>query len=148
MSLRDFGRPLAAADVARARVERHEVAGADFELFERDRVVPGDRERCAVAAERHDPLSPSLHAEDQLQPVHAVVIVGARFDLDFLERRHLSIAGRTDDVDFGRTIVQHAHEVLRVVSVLEAVGVGQTHAIGIVRRHDKIAGEASRQASR
>ena len=94
--------------------------------------MPGHRQRGAVAAKRHDALASALDAVHQLESLHAVVIVCARLDFHFLERRDLAIAGRPDDPDVGRAVVEHAHEVLGVLEILEAVGIGQPHAIPVV----------------
>jgi hypothetical protein len=103
--------------------------------------MPADRERCAVAAERHDPLSPPLHAVDQLQPVDAVVIVGARFDLPLpraaspVDRRPAGRCGlRADDRRArGRKYSDRRRSCDRRCR--------SDAAIGIVRRHDQITGE-------
>ena len=51
----------------------------------------------------------------------AVVVVGARFDRHFFERRHMLVAGRPQDADIGRPIVHRPNEILGVARALEAV---------------------------
>ena len=127
-----FGRPLAAAHVARPRVEAHEVARLDVEVLEIHRVPAGDRQP-AAAAQRHGLLAAATHADDQLEPIEPVVVVGARFDGHLFERRDALVAGRTDDAHVGRTVVETADEVLGILGVFEAIGVAQAHAIcGVV----------------
>ena len=70
-----------------------------------------------------------------------MIVVCAGLDLDLLERGHLPIARGPDDPHVGRTVVQHAHEVFGIVGVLQAIGVGQLDAIGVVGGDHQIAGE-------
>ena len=100
-----LGRPLAAADVARAGVVGDEVAGLTPSSSSEIGVPAVDGERRAVAARSGTTRLACRRAPiHQLEPVDAVVVVGARLDVDFLERRDLpSPAGRTMRTSGGRS---------------------------------------------
>ena len=117
MSLRDSDERLAAADVARPRVVGDEVAGRDVEVLEEERVPAVGRQAVARARQRHDHFVARRASAARGRARHAEVVVGARLDQHFLERRHLAVAGRPQDADVGRPIEQRADEVLGVAGV-------------------------------
>ena len=130
-----LGGALAATDVSRAGVIAHEVARRDVEILEVHGVASTHRRRLAVAAERHHLLGPAADGVNEFERLHAVVVLGTRFERDFLESRRAAIARRSDDADVGRTVVHDSHEVLGVLAIADRIRIGQGDAIRAVTRH-------------
>ena len=89
-----------------------------------------------AAGRRTAPPSPSRPAtwNTSSSDRHAVVVVGARLDHHFFERRDLLVAAGPQDAHVGRAIVQHADEVFGVALVRQAVDVVERDAIRTVLR--------------
>ncbi len=130
-----FRRRLAAADIARAHVIGHEIAGRDLEVLEVDHVPAVGGEPEARAGERHDDLGLAGFLQHQVEAADAEVVVGAGLDQHFFERCDLAIAGRPDHAHVGRTVEQRADEVLGVVGGFDAVVLDQHHAVGAIGQH-------------
>ena len=123
----------AARDVARPGVIGDDVARLHFEIFGGEQVRPDARDGGpGEARERHRLRGTAADGVDQLELRDPVVVVCARLDRDFLERRDSLIAVRPHDVHRRRTIVHHANEVLDVADRREAVAIRQPHTIGVV----------------
>ncbi len=99
----------------------------------RDRAV---RPRAAESATTFS--LPAVGLDHELERSHTVVVIGARLDHHFLERRHLLVAGRPQNAHVGRAIVQHADEVLGVAVVRQAVDVVERDAIRAVLGHRQV----------
>ena len=128
-----LARRLRPRDVARPGVIGNDVARLHFEIFGGEQVRPDARDGGpGEARERHRLRGTAADGVDQLELRDPVVVVCARFDRDFLERRDPLIAVRPHDVHRRRTIVHHANEVLDVAGRREAVAIRQPHAIGVV----------------
>ena len=58
-----------------------------------------------------------LHRVDEIEAVDAVVVLGLRLDVDFLEPRHRRSVAGSQDAHVGRPILEHADEVLGVAGL-------------------------------
>ena len=127
----------AATHIRRARVIRDDVTRLDVEIFQEHRMRP-HHHRLALSADGEDFLFSARRLDHQLQRSHAVVVVGARLDRHFLERRNFLIAGRPQDADVGRPIGQHPDEIFSVAVVRQAVHVIERDPVRPVLRDDEV----------
>jgi hypothetical protein len=127
-----FGRSPAARHVAGACEVGYEVSRLNAEVLHEHRVEAVRGQSAFRSPERDHLLLAAGTLKYEIERRDAVVVVSARLDLHFLERRHLFVARRPQDAHIRRTIVERADEVLRLSGIFQTVDVGQRHAIGTV----------------
>src|SRR5260221_6570661 len=126
-------------NVPRPRVVDDDVAGPYTEVFGGEHAGSDPREPGAAKRREGDDLfRASADGIDHVQARDAEVVVRARLDRDFLERRNLRIAGRAEDVHVGRPVVHHSDEVLDPFRA-QAVRIDQADAVRrfIVHHEDR-----------
>ena len=96
-------------------VIRHTVARLQIQLLKVERVSGRHlREPVAAALEQADALLVlSVDREDQIEVLHAEIVLGPRLNEDFLDRRGLCVATWRREGHAGRLIVQYIDRVLR-----------------------------------
>ena len=128
-------RRLPAGNVARPRVVADDVARLDAQILRREQARTDTRHvRAADGRERHDLFLPARNRVNEIEARDPVIVVGACFDRDFLERRDALIADRTKEVDLRRPVVHQPDEVLHALR-RETVRIGEGDAISAVLGH-------------
>ena len=86
----------------------------------------------AARNRQRDDLLGAVHRVHEIEPIDAVVVLGLRLDVHFLEPRHRTVRRRLENAHVGRPIVQRPDEVLGLAAVAHALAIGQRDPVGIV----------------
>ena len=125
-------RTRAAREIARAHVVGNEVAGLDVEVLEEERVAALHNRALTRDGQRNGFLGAAADGIHEVEASDAVIVLGLRFDVDFLEPRHRAILRRLEHAHVGRPILEGADEVFRLAVVRHPLAIGERHTVGVV----------------